>query len=48
MMDKCEKCGKPLLKETLEKCVNAVCELAIKAIGDTKDKLNGKLNHLKV
>ncbi len=47
-MEKCDKCGKPLLKETLEKCVNAVCESAIKAIGDTKDKLNGKLNHLKL
>lgn len=47
-MTKCEKCGKPLVKDTLEKCVNAVCESAIKAIGETREKLNGKLNKLSV
>jgi|TARA_R100000149_G_C5871055_1_gene135042 hypothetical protein len=47
-MEKCDKCGKPLLKETLEKCVNAVCESAIKAIGETKEKINGKINGLSI
>lgn len=47
-MEKCDKCGKPLLKETLEKCVNSVCESAIKAIGETKEKLNGKIDVLKI
>ena len=47
-MEKCDKCGKPLFKETLEKCVNTVCESAIKAIGETKEKLNGKINNLKI
>ncbi len=41
-MSKCEKCGKPLLKETLKECANVVCDSALKAIGDTKEKLNGK------
>lgn len=43
-MEKCDKCGKPLLKDTLEKCVNAVCDSAIEAIGKAKDKLNGALD----
>lgn len=41
-MEKCGKCGKPLLKETLEKCASMVCDSAIDAIGKAKEKLNGK------
>ena len=41
-MDKCEKCGKPLVKSTLEKCLNSVCDAAIDAIGKVKENLNGQ------
>ena len=41
-MDKCEKCGKPLIKSTLEKCVSSVCDAAIDAIGKVKENLNGQ------
>ena len=47
-MKKCEKCGKPLVKETLENCINTVCEAAIKAIGETKEKLNEKIGGLSI
>jgi len=41
-MSKCEKCGKPLVKESLQDCANKVCDSAINAINETKNKLNGK------
>ncbi len=45
-MEKCEKCGKPIVKKNLEKCVNTICDTTIDAIGKAKEKLNGAIDKL--
>lgn len=38
-MEKCEKCKKPLVKDTIEKCIVDLCNSTIEVIEKVKNKV---------
>jgi|TARA_R110002020_G_scaffold193468_12_gene393861 hypothetical protein len=47
-MEKCEKCGKPLVKENLDACLSSLCQTAIKTIDEIKEKLSVHIQKINV